>query len=919
MKKKKEGFTLIELLTVLVIIGIVLMIAIPSVSKLMYNQNEKKLKALIDAALKASNVYIDEYKSGFIESHDKYNFTYETLLGKNYVKEEDIKCSGTIQATRKKGNNYTYKAYLMCKDKNGNVVSDNTNELPEGGISIQGKFIMDYEIRYNDKNGNKYDNNYTRNNLYNEFIAYDLERVGPTAGISKYKYSYDNKNWIELSANEVTGMGSFVISSNYVGKVYFKAYDMYGNESETISYNIKIDKISPTGTITIERNGGSYNSLSVKANLNAKDNPNGSGVKQMCVQESSNVNLCSWVGYQTSKSLTLSGSLDGRPRRVYAWFKDGVGNIEQAKSGSGDGTTGADYTPYKEGTEIEMTGWSICSKVCGGGTQRNIATDKYTKKEIPEKSEIRECNTMDCCSKTIRTGNSNWSTCSKTCGGGTQTRDVYYKSYYNGQTCPTAVKGESQSCNTQSCDVTPPTFSIVKATSWVTSDNIKVTIKDQESGVVAYQWTTTTTKPTSWTNITKSQSTTITRNFTSNQTMYIWAKDAVGNVGYTTVIENKIDNTKPTQVFSLGSSTSGSNGWYKDLTVKVTTSDVGSGVKSAKYCTTTSSTCTPGTIASLSGGVFNISLGTNSSAQKVCVNVTDNVNQTSTVSCSSAYYVDKTDPIAKISATVSGKTVTISSSTSSDSGSGINKREYKLDSGVWYTGSDVYSFSNVASGNHTIYIRVTDKSGRTATASATIKIDSSYVLLDKGNSKVSWSSADNMQCACKAGGLTVSGGNKGSLYKYCSSSNNYITKLKSTGLYIEADNGGEYSDGEVYTVGGVSYSSTTIDFSKYTKLKVKCDGYYWYGQSTGNKNYAEKTITMGITNDPLQKCPTRQTEEEKAQFFKKTYTLSCGSGGIDNTIDISDISGSYHLTFYGTGDMKCCSKNADIFSIVLEN
>ena len=76
---------------------------------------------------------------------------------------------------------------------------------------------------------------------------------------------------------------------------------------------------------------------------------------------------------------------------------------------------------------------------------------------------------------------------------------------------------------------------------------------------------------------------------------------------------------------------------------------------------------------------------------------------------------------------------------------------------------------------------------------------------------------------------------------------------------------------------------------------------------------------MGITNDPLQKCPTRQTEEEKAQFFKKTYTLSCGSGGIDNTIDISDISGSYHLTFYGTGDMKCCSKNADIFSIVLEN
>ena len=133
----------------------------------MYNQNEKKLKALIDAALKASNVYIDDYKNSFVDDYDKYNFQYESLLSVNYVKEEDIHCTGTMQATRKKGNNFTYSAYLMCKDKQGNVIHDNTNKLPEGGVSIMGKFIIDYTVKLNNSSGARYNHNYTRENVYN--------------------------------------------------------------------------------------------------------------------------------------------------------------------------------------------------------------------------------------------------------------------------------------------------------------------------------------------------------------------------------------------------------------------------------------------------------------------------------------------------------------------------------------------------------------------------------------------------------------------------------------------------------------------------------------------------------------------------------------------------------------------------------
>ena len=445
LKNKKNnyklGFTLVEVLTVLVIIGIILAITIPNVSKLMHNENDKKLSALISSALKASNVYIDTYKKSFVDTYDKYNFKYESLLTTNLVKEEDIHCTGTMQATRKKNNNYTYNAYLMCKDKKGNVIYDNTSDLPEGGVSIFGKFLIDYVVRINNQSGEYYNHQYTKENVYNEYTAYDLERPGTSAGISKFMYSYNNKDWIDLNADSNSGVGSFTLTNTYVGNIYFKAYDLVGNESETINYQVKIDKIAPSGTVSIQSTDNRYNSLNVKVNLSATDNEKGSGVSKMCIQESSDVNSCSWENYKTSKNMMLSGSLDGKSRTLYAWYKDSVGNI----SNISDESAKASYTTYKEGTEvIYPNGFGACSVSCGGGLKTNEAVDKYTNKKIPEKNKYESCNNQGCCTSTYI---SSYGTCSKTCGGGV--KQVYRKSNYNNQNC--TISNEKVTCNTQSC------------------------------------------------------------------------------------------------------------------------------------------------------------------------------------------------------------------------------------------------------------------------------------------------------------------------------------------------------------------------------------------------------------------------------------------------------------------------------------
>ena len=147
----------------------------------------------------------------------------------------------------------------------------------------------------------------------------------------------------------------------------------------------------------------------------------------------------------------------------------------------------------------------------------------------------------------------------------------------------------------------------------------------------------------------------------------------------------KVDNTVPTLKGTATLGTSG-NGWYKSAKYKYTISDTYSGLASAKYCTTTSTSCTPSTSYT---SATNISLA---NATRLCVNATDNAGNTSDTKCSSTYKVDSTAPTAS-SLTKSGSTL---SSTGTDSQSGVyasclSTSKTDCSSGVWVVASSVTS------------------------------------------------------------------------------------------------------------------------------------------------------------------------------------------------------------------------------------
>ena len=102
----------------------------------------------------------------------------------------------------------------------------------------------------------------------------------------------------------------------------------------------------------------------------------------------------------------------------------------------------------------EWSDWSICSALCGYGTQtrtRNILTPAYNGGNCDiQLSESRECIIKNCpidCKYTL----SDWGDCSATCGGGTMSRTmtIEQQPLYGGKECPNIEL--TTSCNDSAC------------------------------------------------------------------------------------------------------------------------------------------------------------------------------------------------------------------------------------------------------------------------------------------------------------------------------------------------------------------------------------------------------------------------------------------------------------------------------------
>ena len=132
MKKfNRKAFTLIEMLVVVIVLGVILAIAIPSVRNLINQNRNRKYQVHMSIVEEKTKLFIDRYH-GELESSSAncFQIDYQDLLDQDFITEQDVYCRGSI-IIRKNSDDFEAEYYLSCVDQNDDSLHESSS-VPTG-------------------------------------------------------------------------------------------------------------------------------------------------------------------------------------------------------------------------------------------------------------------------------------------------------------------------------------------------------------------------------------------------------------------------------------------------------------------------------------------------------------------------------------------------------------------------------------------------------------------------------------------------------------------------------------------------------------------------------------------------------------------------------------------------------------------
>ncbi len=500
-RKKAKGFTLVELLVTISILGLITAMSMPVIRNIIEANTIKKYTTYKDSVESSAKLYVDSYSEdlfGKNKSGCAY-ITYDQMKDKNLIKniqENNVSCDSDKTYVRvvKLNGKYTYATQIGCGNSSGNekIASSKVNVLyPESGVprneTCSYDAVTKLSVSVDPENYEKTDKKkYAVKIILESFtginngvqVSYAWHKEGTDSSkdvwqdatfrsmsSSKQEEQILNGQTITLKSSEILTPDKETGSYKLLVKIN-NAMDITGTNlitdlNKTVTFGTyKIDNLPPViNSLSVSSTNQSYNTLKAKVNINATDNNMLSSQNDVKVCIKTNTSSCSsndYKAYASSYDITLpGGKYDGSKKTVYVYVKDNAGNVTSKT---------VDYTLYKEcSTSIldsnNLKEKGTCTKKCGGGTRLDTygKKDKYTGVQCSGTAKKQEtCNTMECCSKTNKEPQSwvGWSTCSASCGGGSQSRSrtVIYKSAYDSSIeCKRETENETQACNTMGC------------------------------------------------------------------------------------------------------------------------------------------------------------------------------------------------------------------------------------------------------------------------------------------------------------------------------------------------------------------------------------------------------------------------------------------------------------------------------------
>lgn len=289
--KNKKGFTLVELLAVIVILGVLLMIAVPAVQnvikKTKNNATQKQAELFIDAAKKMA--IIDE------PTNDKVIYKLSDLDSS----VDTNRFTGMVVALKENG---SYKYYIYLNDSvNKKTIGNNNNDIF--------KFASEDEINENVTDGGK---------IFEEKSTRIIK-------VNNNTYSYTNTN------NTLITYHSYSVKENVIVTVGDNTYTGIVIKSRD---TIRV-------LLTQQRTIMSY--TSIKSKLTTKTTiPTLEDIKILSGNSNISNNFCD--GKYTAQADCSSGFKSGYNAGVAIWLSCGNSDSCPCKE-NGDITSGTAYCP----------------------------------------------------------------------------------------------------------------------------------------------------------------------------------------------------------------------------------------------------------------------------------------------------------------------------------------------------------------------------------------------------------------------------------------------------------------------------------------------------------------------------------------------------------------------------------------------
>lgn len=289
--KNKKGFTLVELLAVIVILGVLLMIAVPAVQnvikKAKNNATQKQAELFIDAAKKMA--IIDE------ATNDKVIYKLSDL-------DSDVdtnRFTGMVVASKENG---SYKYYIYLNDSvNKKTIGNNNNDIF--------KFASEDEINKNVTDGGK---------IFEE-------KSTPIIKVNNNTYSYTDTN------NTLITYHPYSVKENVIVTV--------GNNS----YTGIVIKSRDTIRVLLTQQKTIMSYTSIKSKLTTKATiPTLEDIKILSGNSNISNNFCD--GKYTAQADCSSGFKSGYNAGVAIWLSCGNSDSCPCKE-NGDITSGTTYCP----------------------------------------------------------------------------------------------------------------------------------------------------------------------------------------------------------------------------------------------------------------------------------------------------------------------------------------------------------------------------------------------------------------------------------------------------------------------------------------------------------------------------------------------------------------------------------------------